>query len=895
MAGIEPEGTTALDPAALLHALRALRRGDFSARLPMTLPGLDGEIARAFNDVAEGEEAFADELARIRRVVGKEGRLAQRFALPGAGGGWGECVHSVNGLIDDLAWPVNEVARVVGAVARGDLSQQVGDGDGHALRGEMQRIGAVVNTMVEQLSAFASEVSRVAREVGSEGKLGGQAVVPGAAGTWKDLTENVNYLAANLTTQVRAIAEVATAVTKGDLTRSIMVQAQGEVAALKDRINEMIRNLRDTTQRNAEQNWLKSNLERFSRLLQGHRYLHTVAKLVLSELAPLVNAQQGVLYSQVHEEGGDSHLELLATYASSGPELPRLLRLGEGLLGECARDKRRILLDDAPADFIRVSSVLGSAAPAGVIIVPVLYEGETKAVIELASYRPFGPIHLAFIDALTENLGVVFNTIEATMRTEGLLVQSQSLTRELQAQQQALRETNEQLQRQAAYLQKSENLLIGQQEELQMANEQLRDKAEQLALSSRYKSEFLANMSHELRTPLNSLLILAKMLADNANGNLTAKQIEYAENIRAAGTDLLSLISDVLDLAKIESGTVTLAMAPERLEDVAGYVERSFAQLARGKGLELVVQIAPDLPEVISTDLKRLQQILKNLVSNAVKFTPRGRVSLRVERRGPGIAFIVADTGIGIAANKLRSIFEAFQQADGTTSREYGGTGLGLSISEQLATLMGGRIEVESAPGRGSTFTLYLPLAEGANDAPAPARQPANAETAARTPLKSANAPAPAPERARVPELEERKVLIVDDDVRNIFALASALEEQAMTVLDAENGKEALERLQSHPDVDIVLMDLMMPELDGFDTIRIIRGLEEFRDLPIICVTAKAMKGDREACLEAGATDYVAKPVDLDELKKLMARLLRAAPARSLPARGVAPPERRSA
>src|SRR3989475_720125 len=980
-----------LDRGALLKALRALRKGEFSVRMPMDLIGVDGEIAQAFNDVVEINEMIAEEFARIGNEVGKEGKTGQRAKLPTATGSWQECVESVNTLIGDLVQPTAEVARVIESVAKGDLSQtMVLEIDGRPLRGDFLRIGKVVNTMVnqlggfacevarvarevgtegklggqaqvpgvagtwkdltynvnamaanltgqvrniaevttavakgdlskkitvdvkgeilelkstintmvDQLNGFASEVSRVAREVGSEGKLGGQAQVPGAAGTWKDLTDNVNsmaenltnqvrgiaqvvtavakgdlkrkvvfeakgeiaaladtingmidtlatfadqvtnvarevgtdgklggqarvpgaaglwrdltdnvnQLAANLTTQVRSIAEVATAVTKGDLTRSITVEAMGEVAVLKDNINEMIRNLKSTTLKNNEQDWLKTNLAKFTQMLQGHTDLVTVSKLVLSELAPLVNAQQGVFYTQV-KHGDESSLELLASYASKpNKHLLKTLQIGEGLVGQCAYEKKRILLEDVPDDYIRIGSILGSATPSNVIILPVLFEGEVKAVVELASLRKFSETHLSFLDQLTESIGVVFNTIEANMRTESLLEQSQSLTKELQSQQEELKETNDRLEQQAQNLQNSERLLKNQQEELQRTNEQLQEKAkllseqmrqveyknreveqakaaleekaEQLALSSRYKSEFLANMSHELRTPLNSLLILAKLLADNAGNNLLPKQIDYAQTIYAAGTDLLSLINDILDLAKIESGTVTLDIAPERFSGLQDYVERTFRQVAQDKGLGFTVSAAPGLPAVIHTDEKRLQQILKNLLSNAFKFTEKGKVSLRISLAKSGwtaghpqldaaekvVAFSVSDTGIGIPENKRKVIFEAFQQVDGTTSRKYGGTGLGLSISRELTRLLGAEIRLTSAVGEGSTFVLYLPQGHeafggihfgGASSTPATVSGGVRPLPPAAGP--PAGAPAPTGAHTRVPRLADTR------------------------------------------------------------------------------------------------------------------------------------------
>ena len=789
--------------------------------------------------------------------------------------------------------------------------------------------------MIDTLATFADQVTNVAREVGTEGKLGGQARVPGAAGLWRDLTENVNRLAANLTTQVRAIAEVATAVTKGDLTRSVTVEASGEVASLKDNINEMIRNLKDTTRKNTEQDWLKTHLARFTRMLQGHRDLVTVSRLILSELTPLVNAQQAAFYVADHRSG-DSQLELLAGYAQrQGKSLPRKIgvRRGPGRAVRVREEAHPALAGAERLHPHRLGARLGQRRST-IIILPVLFEGQVKAVIELASFSKFSEIHQTFLDQLTESIGVVLHTIAANMQTEYLLHQSQSLTAELQSQQEELKKTNDRLEQQALNLQKSETLLKSKQDELRAANEQLQEKArqlseqmhqvefknreieqaraaleekaEQLSLSSRYKSEFLANMSHELRTPLNSLLILARLLADNVGGNLTPKQVEFARTIHSSGAELLALINDILDLAKIESGTVTLNIAAERFDDVVDSVERTFRQMANDKGLEFDVALGAELPPAMQTDGKRLQQILTNLLSNAFKFTAKGEVHA-AHRAAPNRAgagppgarrararwsrFSVIDTGIGIPPDKQRLIFEAFQQADGTTSREYGGTGLGLSISRELARLLGGEIRVASTPGKGSTFTLYLPLDyRPAGEAPSFAAEPRRAR------IMKPTLPAPAeteiaPDahrrrcrtrtrrrwcRKRAQGLAGRKVLVVDDDIRNVFALTSALEPHGMRVLHADSGKEGIEMLKADADIDLVLMDVMMPGLDGLDTMRIVRQLDGYRELPIIAVTAKAMLGDREKCIEAGATDYVAKPVNVDVLLATLWRALQA-------------------
>jgi signal transduction histidine kinase/HAMP domain-containing protein/CheY-like chemotaxis protein len=907
---------------SIAEVAAAVARGDLSKKIGLEVKGEILEVKQTFNTMVDQLNAFAGEVSRVAREVGTEGKLGGQAEVPGAAGVWKDVTDNVNSMAANLTSQVRGIANVVSAVASGDLTRKLTV----EAKGEIAALAETINGMIETLATFADQVTNVAREVGTEGKLGGQARVPGAAGTWRDLTDNVNRLAANLTTQVRAIAEVATAVTKGDLTRSVSVEASGEVASLKDNINEMIRNLKDTTRKNTEQDWLKTHLARFTRMLQGHRDLVTVSRLILSELTPLVNAQQAAFYVADYR-GGESQLELLAGYAQrQGRGLPRKIAFGEGLVGQCAFEKKRIVLADAPSDYIRIGSALGSGAPVNIIILPVLFEGQVKAVIELASFSAFSAIHQSFLDQLTESIGVVLHTISANMQTEYLLHQSQSLTAELQAQQEELKKTNDRLETQALNLQKSESLLKGKQEELRAANEQLQEKArqlseqmkqvefknreieqaraaleekaEQLSLSSRYKSEFLANMSHELRTPLNSLLILARLLADNVGGNLTPKQVEFARTIHSSGAELLALINDILDLAKIESGTVTLNIAPEPFDDISGHVERTFRQISTDKGLEFAIDVDPALPEAVETDAKRLQQIITNLLSNAFKFTARGSVRLAIRKAtrgwtlghqgldaGPVVAFSVSDTGIGIPAHKQRLIFEAFQQADGTTSREYGGTGLGLSISRELARLLGGEIRVESAPGHGSTFTLYVPLAyrplEAARQAPyhapapLPEPQPEPQPAPHEAPALAAQGEGGTERQAR-PDgtLAGRKILVVDDDIRNVFALTSALEMHGMQVQHAESGKEGIELLKRSPDIDAVLMDVMMPGLDGIDTMRIVRQLEQYKELPIIAVTAKAMMGDREKCIEAGATDYVAKPVNMDALLATLRRSL---------------------
>src|SRR5712671_2176258 len=1197
----------------------AVAKGDLSRKMTVDVKGEILELKNTINTMVDQLSAFSSEVTRVARDVGTEGKLGGQANVPGVAGTWKDLTDNVNTLAGNLTGQIRNIALVTTAVAKGDLSQKITV----EVRGEILELKNTVNAMVDSLRVFADEVTRVAKEVGTEGKLGGQAEVPGAAGTWRALTDNVNAMANSLTLQVRAIADVATAVTRGDLSRQIAVEAQGELDELKNNLNQMIVNLKSTTEKNSEQDWLKTNLAKFSRMMQGQKDLEAVSKLIMSELTPLVSAHHGAFYI-MDDDDHTPVLRLIASYAyKERKHIGNRFYLGEGLVGQAALEKKPILLTNVPADYIQISSGLGEAPPRNVIVLPVLFEGDVKAVIELASFLPFSQIHQLFLDQFAESVGVVINMIAANMRTAELLEQSQSLTLELQSQSEELRKQQEELKRsnaeleaQATTLRTSEELLKDQQEELQQVNEELEEKAsllaeqnrkveskneevegarvaleekaEQLALSSKYKSEFLANMSHELRTPLNSLLILARLLSENKDGNLTPKQVEFAQTILTSGSDLLNLINDVLDLSKVEAGKMDVNPTDIRLPDVKDFVERSFSAVAEQKGLEFHIEMNSDLPPSFYTDGGRLQQVLKNLLSNAFKFTQQGDVTLTMRRAEKGrrfqnlnlesapevIAFAVNDTGIGIPKDKQRLIFEAFQQADGTTSRKFGGTGLGLSISREISRLLGGEIKVESAENHGSTFTLFLPLRyiprqdgpdrepvrvsnypsmlRSAGTAPrraTPVRGPAPSRDQRRKPMGDALQYRPerrtvpqtaiaddrerieegdrsvlviendqnfakvllemarekgfkgvveldgeagltaareirpdaitldidmpgmnglevldrlkrdpetrhvpvhiisgveekreglkagaiaflakpvskealdtafaristfietvpknllvvednetqrqsiveliahddvdivavasaeealaklqerhydcmvldlglrtsemtgfdllervksdpenhdlpiiiytgkelsqedetrikkyaetiivkdvkSPERlldetalflhrieAKLPEQKRKmlehlhdadsvvagkNILVVDDDVRNIFSLTSMLEDHGMIVRFAENGKQAIEQLKKDPNVDAVLMDVMMPEMDGYETTRAIRGMENFKSLPIIALTAKAMKGDREKCIAAGASDYITKPVDTEQLLSLL-------------------------
>ncbi|OUL26126.1 HAMP domain-containing protein [Nostoc sp. 106C] len=897
----------------IAEVTKAVANGDLSKKITVDVRGEILELKDTINTMVDQLSSFASEVTRVAREVGTEGKLGGQAQVQGVAGTWKDLTDNVNSMAGNLTAQVRGIARVVTAVANGDLKRKLM----LDAKGEIETLAETINEMIDTLATFANQVTTVAREVGIEGKLGGQAKVPGAAGTWKDLTDNVNELAATLTTQLRAIAEVATAVTKGDLTRSIAVEALGEVAILKDNINQMIANLRETTQKNTEQDWLKTNLAKFTRMLQGQRDLETVSKLILSELAPLVGAQHGVFYMMENPET-QPYLKLLSSYAyRERRHLANRFFMGEGLVGQCALEKERILLTDVPSDYVKISSGLGESAPLNAVVLPVLFEGQVTAVIELASFRRFSEIHLTFFDQLTESIAIVLNTIAASMRTEELLKQSQSLAEELQTQQNELRETNKRLEQQAQSLKASEDLLKGQQEELQQTNAELEEKAEllalqkkeverknleieqarksleekaeQLALSSKYKSEFLANMSHELRTPLNSLLILARLLTDNMEGNLTSKQIEYSQTIYSAGNDLLTLINDILDLAKIESGTMSIDMHQMLFSELGDQLERTFGQIAQNKGLTFAIEFAPELPKTLYTDSKRLQQVLKNLLSNAFKFTERGQVGLRVEVAKEGwsvtheslnraqtvIAFSVKDTGIGIAPEKQKVIFEAFQQADGSTSRKYGGTGLGLSISREIARLFGGEIKLVSTPNQGSTFTFYLPQTSpelrGLTSEPlAPRSLPiSNSHSLkAQLPLTSLNSSPLNDDRAILAE-DDRVLLIVEDDINFARILLDMARQQGFKVITAQNGSIGLTLAQQFQP-SAILLDIRLPEMDGWTVLDRLKHNPHTRHIPVHIMTVEE---GRQRGLQLGAIAYLQKPLTSETISEALTKI----------------------
>ncbi|MDP2307194.1 MAG: response regulator, partial [Pseudomonadota bacterium] len=913
----------------------AVANGDLSRKITVDVKGEILELKNTINRMVDQLNAFASEVTRVAREVGTEGMLGGQAEVRGVGGTWKDLTDNVNRMAANLTTQVRSIAQVVTAVANGDLKRKLV----LEARGEIAQLADTINGMVDTLALFADQVSTVAREVGIEGKLGGQSRVPGAAGTWRGLTDNVNQLAANLTTQVRAIARVATAVAQGDLSRTIAVEAQGEVAELKDNVNQMISNLKETTQRAVDQDWLKTNLARFVRMLQGQRDLLTVGSLILSVLAPLVSAQQGMFYV-ASEEAGDTVLRLLATYAHSDrKQISNLVHWGEGLVGQAAIERKRILLTEVPPDYVSIRSGLGSAAPRTIIVLPVVFEGRIKAVVELASFSHFTEVNIAFLEQLTESIAIVLNSVEATMRTEELLRRSQALTNELQARQEQLTETNQRLEAQTAALRESEELLRGQQEELRNANDELgqragqlgaqnaeverknrevelgrrllEEKAEQLALTSRYKSEFLANMSHELRTPLNSMLILAEVLGANRDGRLSDREVEAARNITAAGQDLLELINEILDLSKVESGTVAVDVVEVGLKDALRFVETTFRTVAVAKGLSFVVEADEYAPKVLYTDGRRLQQILKNLLSNAFKFTERGEV--RVSASGavggwpPGhevldsadqvVAFRVVDSGIGIPKEKQRVIFEAFQQVDSSIQRKYGGTGLGLAISRELTRLLGGALTVESELGHGTTLTLYLPMryttaatsdvVHVVDATPEPGGRPARAIGGELAPLGGlAAVPAP-PEEGGLPAVDraqrfietevvdDRAILqpgdsvlaIVEDDVEFASVLMAMARERGYRVLLAQSAAEAPEIVRRAVP-SAVLLDIRLPDRSGWTVLDAMKQEPRTRHIPVYVVS---VVNDLGRGLKLGARAVLQKPAGKEAFERLLA------------------------
>ena len=856
----------------------AVARGDLSRKITVDVKGEILELKNTINTMVDQLNGFASEVTRVAREVGTEGMLGGQATVPGVAGTWKDLTDTVNVMAANLTEQVRGIVKVVTAVADGDLSQNLTVKS----RGEVAALAETINNMTSTLAIFADQVTTVAREVGVEGRLGGQANVPGAAGTWKDLTGNVNLLAENLTNQVRAIAEVATAVTKGDLTRSIQVDARGEVAELKDNINTMIVNLRLTTESNKEQDWLKTNLARLTSMLQGQRDLSTVGSLLLSELVPLLGAQQGLIYRMTNDRGGE--LQLMAKYAADRSiAIPPTLAPGETLIGQCALDRRHLHVTDVPQDTIRINSVLLEAVPRSVAVFPILFEDRVKAVIALASLRNFDAAQTSFLEQLTASIGIVLNSIEATMQTENLLQQSQQLAEELQVQKRELQQTNEQLELKAQQLAERNVEVERKNQEIEQARRAVEEKATELALTSKYKSEFLANMSHELRTPLNSILILGQQLGENADGNLTAKQTEFARTIHGAGTDLLNLISDILDLSKIESGTVSVEateiLVPTLLEAIA----RPFRHEAEVRKLSFDIGIDPALPRSISTDAKRLQQVLKNLLSNAFKFTENGGIRLNVTRpaagwsaehpvlsKSPGvIAFEVSDTGIGIPADKQKIIFEAFQQADASTSRKYGGTGLGLAISRELANLLGGEIQLRSTPGVGSIFTLFLPQRYAA-PAVSPPEAPSIQAKPQLTAIRDIKAP---PERVADDrdglQAGDRALLVVEDDPSYAQILVDLARDHGFKVLVAATGAEALALANDFMPTAISL-DVFLPDMLGWNVLSQLKRNSATRHIPVQMLT---LDEDRQHGLARGAFSFLTKPADPAALRAALKRI----------------------
>ncbi len=857
----------------------AVARGDLSRKITVDVKGEILELKNTINTMVDQLNAFAGEVTRVAREVGTEGKLGGQAQVPGVAGTWKDLTDTVNFMAANLTEQVRGIVKVVTAVADGDLKQNLTVKS----KGEVAALADTINNMTETLATFADQVTSVAREVGVEGRLGGQANVPGASGTWKDLTGNVNLLAANLTSQVRAIAEVATAVTKGDLTRSIQVDARGEVAELKDNINTMIGNLRLTTDVNTEQDWLKTNLAKFTNMLQGQRDLTTVGRLLLTELTPLVNAHMGVIYQVENEDR--PQLRLLSAYAGDGNSPhQQIVQFGEGLVGQCAMDKRQRLISDIPNDAIPINSALLRVVPKNLVVLPVLFENQVKAVIELASVSAFTNSQMTFLEQLTDSIGIVLNSIEATMQTEGLLKQSQQLAGELQTQQKELQQTNEQLEQKAQQLAERNVEVERKNQEIEQARRALEEKATELSLTSKYKSEFLANMSHELRTPLNSILILGQQLTENPEGNLSVKQVEFARTIHGAGTDLLNLISDILDLSKIESGTVTVDAEEILTSNLLETVGRPFRHEAENRQLSFNIDVDPNLGRSIVTDSKRLQQVLKNLLSNAFKFTAEGGVRLNVSAALGGwsanhpvlnhspavIAFEVSDTGIGIPLEKQKLIFEAFQQADAGTSRKYGGTGLGLAISRELASLLGGEIHLQSTPAKGSNFILYLPLKySGPTVAPRVSATSQYNTAPALQVMTQERIIEPLPDDRLNLEPGDTILLIVEDDPHYVRVLVDLAHNQGFKVLVAARGAEALELAKQFQPAAVSL-DVFLPDMLGWTVLSQLKHNPLTRHIPVQIIT---LDEDRQHALARGAFSFVNKPTTTEGVSAALSQI----------------------
>ncbi len=888
----------------IAEVTKAVAGGDLSKTVMIYLNGEILDLKNTINTMVEQLNSFAFEVTRVAREVGTEGKLGGQAEVKGVAGTWKDLTDSVNMMASNLTSQVRGIAKVVTSVATGNLRQKLSI----TAKGEVAQLTDTINEMIETLAVFADQVTNVAREVGVEGRLGGQANVPGASGIWKNLTENVNQLAENLTTQVRAISEVASAVTKGDLTRNIRVEAKGEVEALKDTINQMITNLRETTLRNQEQDWLKSNLAKFGQMLQGQRDLKTVTQRILSELAQVVKAHYGAFYIlKQDEETQNVKLTLFAAYAyKSGRNIPREFSIGEGLVGQCAQEKEGIIISNVPKDYIKIGSGLGAAKPNNLIVLPVLFENNVKAVIELASLDTFSQTHVDFLGQLTESIGIVLNTIETNTRTEELLTQSQSLAGELKLQQEELSRTNDELQDKALLLVKQKNEVEAKNKEVEEARRSLEEKAEQLTLTSKYKSEFLANMSHELRTPLNSLLILAQQLYENAEGNLNSKQVRYAKTIHSCGDDLIQLINDILDLSKIESGFITANISPVRFSEIASFVEITFKPISEARHLRFNIDIDNKLPDMMETDLQRLNQILKNLLSNSFKFTEKGEVKLNIFEASHSwksanlsldtakrvVAFAISDTGIGIPQEKQNIIFEAFQQAEGSTSRKYGGTGLGLSISRGLAELLGGTIELESTTGSGSTFTLYLPIenlsALSSREIPQNTlQQLKELETTDKDLTNLLNTLRVTSEGVESKELvsemlndsgddrnniqpNDRIVLIVEDDLRFGKIITETAHQNGLKAVVAVSYIEVFDFINRFSPIAITL-DVRLPDTSGWRVLDLLRNDLNYRHIPIHVISGEE---NRVLAMKRGARSFHLKPLENDSLNELFADIV---------------------
>ncbi|MGW5955699.1 ATP-binding protein [Bacillus mycoides] len=690
------------------------------------------------------------------------------------------------------------------------------------------------------------------------------------------------YISNSITKTIKNVIQAIKSISsKEKITERIHVNTRDEIKELAHTTNHLLDEI-------SKREWLQTELAELILMYQGVPSIEMLGKKILSGVIQKTQTSCGAFYVREEIEEIVYYVKK-ASFADQGADIGKQsIKMGEGLIGQCALEKQSFILREIPEEFRYVTSGLLEIRPQNLLVIPILFEDEVIAVMELVSVTEISDLHQDLIQQTVDNLGLTIHSIMGRMRIQTLLHESQAMTEELQVQSEELQTQAEELQMQAEELRTTNEQLESRTEEaeqkttdLEITKSELEEKASEILRSSKYKSEFLANMSHELRTPLNSILLLSEMLRENHDNHLSDDEIELATVIHSSGKDLLTLINDILDLSKVEAGKLDVIFEATNISDMAANMHQNFLYIAAQKNVEFTIKDSDIIPDLFYTDAKRIEQIIKNLLSNAFKFTEKGSVSLHFNPiettnlsnemqsiSNDWITISIKDTGIGIAKEQHQLIFEAFQQADGATIRKYGGTGLGLSICKEFARLLGGWITLESNVGEGSTFTVYIPnLPNGLHDI-----QLSNLEVAATIddiiPVEVVEETIVTPETNNV--FQEKTILIVDDDHRNIFALQNALEKQHANIITAQNGIECLKILKSNTNIDLILMDIMMPNMDGYEAMEHIRMNLGLHEIPIIALTAKAMPNDKEKCLSAGASDYISKPLNLHQLYSVM-------------------------